>query len=279
MKKYLIFTFLSLFAIACSDEPTGSDKDLYNDLINGKKNLFMHAWFGSVYSQSDGSSKWINTDQLHEDEYEKNPTSFTLPKNNNATAIVCETYITIARGKIWFEVYHDGKMCGNDKNFAIVYKAWSQYCDETNDYTRAFYLTADLEKNKTFNLAGKTYTIENFSNGVFDFSTTADNVFLKDMGIDINNLDASKYKFVWKYRNTHAPIDFINDKTIGYSSLTSFLTNQIDKMAKHRESYTVDGVDYTIAQLRDIVENNASKWEPTDIRSLCKQFSPTCNWF
>lgn len=241
--------------------------------------MFLHARFGSVYSKSDESGEWINTDQEHESEYEINQTPFTLPKNDNVTSLVCEEYITIARGKIWFEVYQEGKMCGGDKDFAIVYKAWSQYCDETKDYIRSFYLTANLEKNKTFSLAGKTYKIENLSEGIFDFSAAADDGFLKDMGIGDKDMSANKYKFLWKYRQVYGPAVIIDEKSVGYDSFKSFLMSRIEKMAKHRESYPVDGVDYTISQLRKIVEDNAAKWEPTDIRSLAKEFRPTYNRF
>ena len=270
----LVLSITPIFT-SCSDEPGNFDSDLYNDVIKGEETMFMHAWFGSLYSNSGADQKWVNLEQERENNYKD---MLYLPKTIR-NSLTCECYVTIARGKIWFTIYKTPDMCGADPDFAIIYEAWSDYCSKSHDYTNSFYITADLKKDKTFQLSGKTYNIEKFTDNEFRFSTASDNGFLTDMNLPDEDIATNRYKFVWKYRPAYAPDDFVSDSTVGYDSFKAFISAQLDKMEEFDSSYDVKGISYTIEQLRQIVEQHSSKWEPTAIQSVARYFTYHFGWY
>ena len=134
-----------------------------------------------------------------------------------------------------------------------------------------FYIKAPLNADKTFTYIGKTFKIEALTDKEINFSISPKASYLEKLGYDANELAKNSYKFVWKYKSTSTAKTDINATTVGYDSFHSFLNSVIDRMAEYKQSYDVDGVVWTIEQLRQIVAENADRWEPSNIWAFARQ--------
>lgn len=270
MKSKYIYIILSLILSSCSDEPNNSNDDFYNELVSGQKDYICSAWFGSIYAKENGSDIWVNTEQEYEADLRKKGDNipYCAPRKNRETihSIQTNLSIEITQGHLWFSAFFHENSCNFDPEFTKFYSVWNKYCDETRTPKNlTFYIKAPLNADQTFTYIGKTFKIEKLTDDEMNFSISPKTSYLERLGYDADDLAKNSYKFVWKYKSKASDKITADAKTVGYDSFRSFLNHLIDRMDEYKHNYNVDGVTWTTEQLRNIVDKNADRWEPSNI--------------